>query len=126
MGLNAYMFVKLSASQEFCIGLSVCWCTSILYFIAVPSKVSTLSVSRLVQLSSPALNITYISPAIMWSTKQVHLVEDGRKRVPGSITQTNIVGLTAGATYRVRVRAISSIGEGEYSKLKEEIPYRGK
>ena len=36
-----------------------------------------------------------------------------------------LIGLVAGTLYRVRVRAVSVLGQGDYSDIKEQYTYRG-
>ena len=102
--------------------------------IAVPAKVSSVSLSKEVRSGGPALRVTWDSPqsdvaithyevqykqtGTAWSTPVIN--------ISPLATTTHLEGLQAGTSYNVRVRAVSAIGEGEWSDVETITTYQSK
>ena len=89
------------------------------------------AVSKAVHLGKPALRVTWTAPtsAVTISEYQVEYKlhnTDWRSAMPvspGSTTSTLLEALDAGTVYKVRIRAVSAIGNGTWSRVESEVTY---
>ena len=90
------------------------------------------AVSKAVHLGKPALRVTWTTPQndVPISQYQVQYKihnTDWRAAVnlvsPGSTTSTLLEALDAGTVYEVRIRAVSAIGNGAWSRVMSEATY---
>ena len=96
---------------------------------SVPSQVDPLVVTKEASSGRPALGVTWTAPSsdrpitkyqlqygiqnTRWSDKDV------------TSRSTTLEGLSAGAIYNIRVRAVSDVGAGPYSQRSTVTTYRG-
>ena len=96
---------------------------------SVPSQVGPPVLTKAVSSGRPALRVTWTAPSsdrpitkyqlqygiqnTRWSNKDV------------TSTSTTLEGLSAGAIYDIRVRAVSDVGAGPHSQKSTETTYRG-
>ena len=89
-------------------------------------------VSKTVSLSRPALRVTWTTPqsdvAISQYQLQYRRIRTTMWRVvspvtSGSNTSTVLEALDAGTAYQVRIRAVSPIGNGMWSRVESETTY---
>ena len=108
--------------------------TTSLYNV-VPRKVSSVTVTRIHRSSIPGLSVQWTKPEsdlritsyiLECSTTGGEVVY--RKNIGAGFTKVKnkaIHWLLAGTTYRVRVKAVSSLGEGEFSDDKIQTTFKG-
>ena len=90
------------------------------------------AVSRATRLGKPALSVTWTAPQsdVTISQYQVQYKKhstDWRTAnsvSPGSATSTLLVALDGGTVYEVRIRAVSAIGNGTWSRVELETTYK--
>ena len=97
---------------------------------SVPSQVGPPVLTKAASSGRPALKVTWTKPSsespstkyqvqyrrsgsTSWSTKEV------------TSRSTTLENLSAGSSYQVRVRAVSVVGDGQYSRISTETTYRG-
>ena len=96
---------------------------------SVPSQVGPPVLTKAVSSGRPALRVTWTAPQsdrpitkyqlqygilnTRWSDKEL------------TSRSTTLEGLSAGAIYDIRVRAVSDVGAGQYSPTSTETTYRG-
>ena len=105
---------------------AICFCT-------VPSRVTGVDVSKATSSGKPALGVTWTTPQsdVPISHYQVEYRRRGtnwRTANPvflGSTTFTLLEALDAGTLYKVRIRAVSAIGNGTWSEVQSETTYMG-
>ena len=98
--------------------------------LSVPSRVSSVSLTKTVASGIAALRVNWTTPQSdvnisqyqVEYRKSVTIVWDSRLTISGSppATSTTLTGLEAGTEYSVRVRAVSAIGTGEWSVVQTE------
>ena len=93
-------------------------------FLAAPSRVSGVILTKTVQSQAPALRVTWTSPQsdVAISQYQVEYRSGTTSwdnataiTVLPLATSTILTGLDAGTDYTVRVRAVSAVGHGNWS-----------
>ena len=98
----------------------------------VPSQVTGIVVSKVVSSGKPALRINWTTPEsdVAISQYQVEYKKTGitfwRAVSPillGSTTSTVLEALDVGTAYQVRIRAVSAIGNGLWSRVESETTY---
>ena len=102
-----------------------------LFFCIVPSQVSDVSVSKAIHPRKPALSATWTTPQsdVPISQYQVEYRRSGTNWraaspvSPGSATSTLLEALDAGTEYEVRIRAVSAIGNGTWSRVESNTTY---
>ena len=88
-------------------------------------------VSKATRLGQPALSVTWTTPKseLTISKYQVQYRRSGTNWravnlvSPGSTTSTLLEDLDAGTVYKVRIRAVSAIGNGRWSRVESETTY---
>ena len=88
-------------------------------------------VSKAIHSGKPALRVTWTTPQSDVTISEYHVQyknhgTDWRaaKLVsPGSATSTILDALDAGTVYEVRIRAVSAIGNGTWSRVESETTY---
>ena len=101
----------------------------------VLSRVTGMNVSKDLSMGKPALRVTWTIPQSNITISQYQL-QYRRKgtRTPwrgagpvssGSATSTLLEKLDASTTYQVRIRALSAIGNGAWSRVESETTYIG-
>ena len=96
-----------------------------LTFLAAPSRVSGVTLTKTVEFQAPALRVTWTPPQSDLTISQYH-VEYRRSgttswdnataiSVSSLVTSTILTRLDAGTEYTVRVRAVSAVGRGNWS-----------
>ena len=101
------------------------------FYCAVPSQVTGLAVSKAIHSGTPALRVTWTTPQsnVTISQYQVEYRRSGTNWravspvSPGSTTSTLLEALDAGTVYEVRIRAVSAIGNGTWSRVEPEVTY---
>ena len=92
-----------------------------------------MTMSKAVSLGKPALRVTWTTPQSDVAISQYQL-QYRRKWAswravsptpPGSATSTVLQTLDVGTAYQVRIRAVSAIGNGMWSRVESEITYMG-
>ena len=90
------------------------------------------AVSKAIRSGKPALSVTWTTPQSNVTISQ-YQVEYRRSRTnwrtanlvsPGSTTSTLLEALDAGTVYKVRIRAVSAIGNGTWSRVELETTYK--
>ena len=91
-----------------------------------------MAVSKATSSGKPALSVTWTTPQSDVTISQ-YQVEYRRQRTnwraanlvsPGSNTSTLLEALDAGTVYEVRIRAVSAIGNGTWSRVESETTYK--
>ena len=91
-----------------------------------------MALSKAVKMQKPALRVDWITPQsdVTITHYQVQYKRKGADSwitvslVPsGSATSTVLDALNAGTAYRVRIRAVSAIGNGEWNSVEPETTY---
>jgi len=104
-----------------------------LYFhCTVTSQVTGVAVSKAIHSGKPALSVTWTTPQsdVPISQYQVEYRRSGTNWraaspvSPGSTTSTLLEALDAGTVYEVRIRAVSAIGSGTWSRVESETTYK--
>ena len=97
----------------------------------VPSQVTGVAVSKAIHSMKPALRVTWTTPQsdVPISQYQVEYKSGIKWRTtnpvsPGSTTSTLLEALDAGTVYEVRIRAVSAIGNGTWSRVESETTYK--
>ena len=103
----------------------------------LPSKVQSVTITRTLQGSSPALRVSWstvsgsgITYTVCYSTTSGTQSDPpsgadcGASGITG--TSTTLGSLSGGTTYYIWVAAVSSGGRGPYSDRRQERTYRGK
>ena len=102
------------------------------YLLLVPSKVTGVSLSSMVTSNQPSLNVIWSAPSSDRTIQHYQL--DYRVGTSGSwstwspnptSTSVTLTGLQSGTTYQVRVRAVSDVGNGEWSDAVSGTTYDG-
>ena len=96
----------------------------------VPSQV-TVAVSKAISSGRPALRVTWTTPQSDVPISQYQVQYKKRSTdwrtadpvSPGSTTSTLLEALDAGTVYEVRIRAVSAIGNGTWSRVESEATY---
>ena len=92
-----------------------------------------MAVSKATSSGKPALSVTWTTPTSDVTISQ-YQVEYRRRGTnwkatnpvsPGSATSTLLEVLDAGTVYEVRIRAVSAIGNGIWSRVESETTYMG-
>ena len=105
----------------------------LLYFYCIaPSKVTGVTVSKAIHSWKPALRVTWTAPQsdVPISQYQLEYRRSGTNWraaspvSPGSTTSTLLEALDAGTVYEVRIRAVSAIGSGTWSRVESETTYK--
>ena len=102
------------------------------YLCTVPSQVTVVSVSKAIRSGKPTLSVTWTTPQsdVTISQYQVEYRRSGTNWraanlvSPDSATSTLLEALDAGSVYEVRIRAVSSIGNGTWSEVESERTYK--
>ena len=89
-------------------------------------------VSKAIRSGKPALRVTWTTPQsnVTISQYQVQYKKhstDWRAAnpvSPGATTSTLLEALDAGTVYKVRIRAVSAIGNGTWSEVQSETTYK--
>ena len=88
------------------------------------------AVSKTIRSGTPALRVTWTTPQsdLLISEYQVEYRSGTNWRKanpvsPGSATSTLLEALDAGTVYEVRIRAVSAIGNGTWSRVESETTY---
>ena len=101
--------------------------------LTVPSIISTVSLTKTMSgRYKPSLTVTWTVPQsdVRISNYQVEYKKSKDTQwIPGpilsrSMTFTNLPALTAGTVYSVRVRAVSAVGDGNWSIVQTERTYK--
>ena len=93
---------------------------------------SGVTVSKAIHSGKPALSVTWTTPQsnVTISQYQVEYRRSGTNWraanpvSPGSTTSTLLEALDVGAVYEVRLRAVSAIGNGIWSRVESETTYK--
>ena len=98
-----------------------------------PSRISTVSLTKtMLERHKPSLTVTWTVPQsdVGISNYQVeYRKSEDTEWIPGpilsrSMTFTNLPALTAGTVYSIRVRAVSAVGDGNWSNVQTERTYK--
>ena len=100
-------------------------------YCTVPSRVTGVAVSKAIRSGKPALRVTWTTPQsdVTISQYQVEYRGSGTNWravspvSPGSATSTLLETLDAGTVYEVRIRTVSAIGNGTWSRVESETTY---
>ena len=92
---------------------------------------TVVAVSKALRSGKPALRVTWTAPQsdVPIFQYQVEYKERGTNWTasnlvsPGSTTSTLLEALDAGTVYEVRIRAMSAIGNGTWSRVESETTY---
>ena len=90
------------------------------------------AVSKDIRSGKPALSVTWTTPQsdVPISQYQLEYRRSGTNWraaspvSPGSATSTLLEALDAGTVYEVRIRAVSAIGSGTWSRVESETTYK--
>ena len=89
------------------------------------------AVSKVIRSGKPALSVTWNTPQsdVTISQYQVEYTNETNWRAAklvslGSTTSTLLEALDAGTVYEVRIRAVSAIGNGTWSRVESETTYK--
>ena len=90
------------------------------------------AVSKAIHSAKPALSVTWTTPQsnVTISQYQVEYRRSGTNWSaaspvsPGSATSALLEALDAGTVYDVRIRAVSAIGNGTWSRVESETTYK--
>ena len=101
-------------------------------FCIVPAQVTGVAVSKTIQSGKPALRVTWTAPTsdVIISQYQVEYKNHStdwrtaKPVSPNSTTSTLLEALDAGTVYEVRIRAVSAIGNGTWSRVESETTYK--
>ena len=91
------------------------------------------AVSKAIRSGKPALSVTWTAPQsdVPISQYQVEYRRSGTNWraaspvSPGSTTSTLLEALDASTVYEVRIRAVSAIGNGQWSEVESKTTYMG-
>ena len=89
---------------------------------------TVVSVSKAIRSGTPALSVTWTTPQSDVTISQYQVEYKKRSTVwraaspvsPGSATSTLLEALDGGTVYEVRIRAVSAIGNGPWSRVESE------
>ena len=99
------------------------------YLLLVPSKVTGVSVLPMVTSNQPSLHVTWSAPSsdrtIQHYQVDYRVGTSGRWSPNPTSTSVTLTGLQRGTTYQVRVRAVSDVGNGEWSNKVSRTTYDG-
>ena len=92
-----------------------------------------MAVSQAIRSGKPDLSVTWTTPQsdVTISQYQVEYRRNGTNWraatpvSPGSTTSTLLEALNPGTVYEVRIRAVSAIGNGTWSRVESETTYMG-
>ena len=108
----------------------------LIIIFAVPSQVTSVSLSKQVISSAPALRVTWDSPqsdvTITRYEVQYRRRSGSRWRSAANVTgsppptNTHLESLQDDTSYRVQVRAVSAVGVGDWSNTAMERTYKRK
>ena len=102
-------------------------------FLTAPSRISSISVTKTVENMRPALRVNWTTPQsdftilqyiVQYKIQSSRAWGDAEILVSPPATSTVLTRLEAGTRYNVRVRAISTIGEGIWSMVERNTTYR--
>ena len=104
----------------------------VLYHSVVPQRIANVDVNRTITEDRPLLTVEWSTPS---SDRPIqHYQVDYRVGTSGSwstwspnptFTSVTLTGLQRGTIYQVRVRAVSDVGNGEWSELIGKTTYSG-
>ena len=105
-----------------------------LHILLVPSRITNVTVSKDVREGKPILRVNWTAPQsdVNISQYQVWYKRNGTTSWSNQVTETPPTttaildlssDLTAGTTYNVRVRAVSTAGHGDWSEVLTETTY---
>ena len=108
--------------------ISICIAVKLYFYCTVPSQVTGVAVFKAIHSGKPALRVTWTTPQsdVTVSQYQVEYRNGTNWRAanpvsPGSATSTLLEALDAGTVYEVRIRAVSAIGNGTWSRVEPEM-----
>ena len=99
------------------------------FYCTVPSQVTGVEVSEAIRSGKPALRVTWTTPQSDVTISQ-YQVQYKRPSIdwrtanlvsPGSTPSTLLEALDTGTVYKVRIRAVSAIGNGTWSRVESEM-----
>ena len=101
------------------------------FYCAVPSLVNGVAVSKSKHSGKPALSVTWTAPTSDLPISEYQVEYKKRSTdwkasnlvSPGLATSTLLEALDAGTVYKVRMRAVSAIGNGTWSEVASETTY---
>ena len=112
----------------------MCICSVSPFFVLyiVPAQVTGMAVSKAIRSRKPALSVTWTTPQsdVTISQYQVEYRRSGTNWraampvSPSSTTSTFLEALDAGTVYEVRIRAVSAIGSGIWSRVQSVTTYK--
>ena len=113
--------------------ISIYIAVKLYFYCTVPSEVTGVAVSKAIHPGKPALSVTWTTPQsdVTISQYQVEYRRSGTNWraanpvSPDSTTSTLLEALDAGTVYEVRIRAVSAIGNGTWSRVESEATYMG-
>ena len=94
---------------------------------------TSVAVSKAIRSGKPALSVTWTTPQsdvtisdcqVQYRISGTNWREEANLVSPGSTTSTLLEALDAGTVYEVRIRAVSAIGNGTWSRVESETTYR--
>ena len=112
----------------------MCICSVSPFFLLyiVPSQVTGVAVSKAIRSGKPVLRVTWTTPQSDVTIFEYQVVyrrqgtSSWRKVdivASNSVTSTLLEVLDAGTVYEVRIRAVSAIGNGTWSRVESETTY---
>ena len=112
--------------------ICICSVSPIFLLYIVPSKLTVVAVSKAIHLGKPALRVTWTAPRsdVTISQYQAEYIKPSTvwraasPVSPGSATSTLLEALDGGTVYEVRIRAVSAIGNGTWSRVESETTYK--
>ena len=115
--------------------MNACFILAVCISLTAPSRITTISLTKtMLERHKPSLTVTWTEPQseLGISNYQVeYRKSENTHWIPGpnvsrSMTFTNLPALTAGTVYSVRVKAVSAVGDGNWSKVQTERTYKCK
>ena len=111
--------------------MCICSASPLFLLYIVPSQVTGVAVSNAIRSKKPALRVTWTTPQSDVTISQYQVEYKKRSTdwraanlaSPGSTTSTLLEALDAGTVYEVRIRAVSAIGNGQWSRVESETTY---
>ena len=101
------------------------------FYCTVPSLVTSVAVSKAIRSGKPALRVAWTIPQSDVTISQYQVQYKKRSTdwkaanlsSPDSTTSTLLEALDAGTVYEVRIRAVSAIGNGPWSRVQSVTTY---
>ena len=132
-----YIYIQpIYKSTHFTLGkINAYFILAVCISLTAPSRISTVSLTKIMlEKHKPSLTVTWTEPQsdLVISNYQVeYRKSEDTQWIPGpnlshSMTFTNLPPLTAGTVYSVRVRAMSAVGDGNWSIVQTERTYKCK